>query len=164
MKKNCDCYRIESKRKYTYHPITGKPIGHDTTIGVCWGTKEMDECKCNGDETKCDFYPEVRTKARKEQKENKINIGEDSLIVTYDCYSSDVATLCIAKKEGDKLRILNIIQGDEALLGYAWLTGNAELKASSKKEILIDDNIFPNGYCKYHQRPLEIHFEGEDRQ
>lgn len=28
--------------------------------GTCWGTKEREECSCNGDEYKCDFYPEKR--------------------------------------------------------------------------------------------------------
>ena len=31
----------------------------------CWGTKEREVCKCGGDPTKCDFYPEVRAKAPK---------------------------------------------------------------------------------------------------
>ena len=47
MKNNCDCYRIESRRKYTYNPLTGEPIRHDVTVGVCWGTKEMEEIKVN---------------------------------------------------------------------------------------------------------------------
>ena len=162
MENKCDCYHVQQKKRYTFHPITGQAIENNVGISVCWGTRERDECSCGGDKAKCDFYPEVREKAIQEQKE--INIGEDSLIVTYDCYSPDVSTLCIARKEGDKLRILNIIQGDKAMIGYAWLTGNANLKASSKKEILIDDNIFPNGYGKYYQQPLKIHFEGEDKQ
>lgn len=66
--KKCDCYHIESKRRYTYNPITGDPIGHDIDVSVCWGTKETDECSCGGDRTKCDFYPEVREKALKEQE------------------------------------------------------------------------------------------------
>lgn len=39
----------------------------------CWGTKERDECSCNGDETKCDFYPKKRAEAqaRKTIKEFK---------------------------------------------------------------------------------------------
>lgn len=61
----CDCYHVESKRKYTFNHITGDPIGYDIDIGVCWGTKECDECSCGGDETKCDFYPEVRENGRK---------------------------------------------------------------------------------------------------
>jgi hypothetical protein len=26
----------------------------------CWGTREREWCKCGGDESKCDFYPEKR--------------------------------------------------------------------------------------------------------
>lgn len=71
MTDKCKSYHIESKRKYTYHPITGDPIRNDITVGVCWGTKEIDECKCNGDRTQCDFYPEVREKARAETEIKK---------------------------------------------------------------------------------------------
>lgn len=28
--------------------------------GVCWGTKEREPCRCGGDESKCDFYPEKK--------------------------------------------------------------------------------------------------------
>ena len=119
MRKNCDCYRIESKRKYTYNPITRGLDRHDITVGVCWGTKEMDECSCDGDRTKCDFYPEVREKAIRE---------ENSLIVTYDCCSPDAPTLCVARKDGNKVKVLNTIQGDEAFGMYYYLTGWAELK------------------------------------
>ena len=65
MKNKCDCYHTQKERRYTYHPITGQPIGHDIEVGVCWGTREMDRCDCGGDETKCDFYPEVRENAKK---------------------------------------------------------------------------------------------------
>ena len=56
-KSKCDCYHEKTNRRYTYNPITGQPIGHDIVVGVCWGTKECDECSCGGDEAKCDFYP-----------------------------------------------------------------------------------------------------------
>lgn len=36
---------------------------------ICNGTRERDECNCGGDQTKCDFYPEVREKAKKEKFE-----------------------------------------------------------------------------------------------
>ena len=65
MKNKCDCYEVVKRRRYTYHPITGQPIGHDVDVGICNGTKERDECRCCGDETQCDFYPDVRKKARK---------------------------------------------------------------------------------------------------
>lgn len=30
---------------------------------LCYGTKEMEECSCGGDESKCNFYPEKRKQA-----------------------------------------------------------------------------------------------------
>lgn len=153
MKDMCDCY-IEDRELVDYTPLM-KPIYK--TVARCNGTRERDECSCGGDKTECDFYPEVREKAKKEQKES------NCLIVTYDCCYPDVPTLCVARQEEDKVRVLNFLYNDEALYAYLWLTGNAELKTISKKEIFIDDNLFPNGYGKYHQRPLEIHFEGEDK-
>lgn len=60
----CDCYHMKPKTQYTYNQFTGKPIAHDIEVGVCWGTRECDECRCDGDETKCDFYPEVRERAK----------------------------------------------------------------------------------------------------
>lgn len=113
----CDCY-YEDKYLVDYTPLM-KPIYK--IIARCKGTRERDECSCGGDRTKCDFYPEVREKAVKEQKE------DNCLIVTYDCCPPDVPTLCVAKKEGDKVRILNTIQGDIAFGMYHYLTGGAEL-------------------------------------
>lgn len=66
MRNKCDCYHMQKERRYTYHPLTGQPIEHDVEVGVCWGTKERDECSCGGDKAKCDFYSEVREKAKKE--------------------------------------------------------------------------------------------------
>lgn len=61
----CDCYHVQTKLRHTYH-ITAVPVYYYMDVGVCWGTKERDECFCGGDRTKCDFYPEVREKAKKE--------------------------------------------------------------------------------------------------
>lgn len=60
----CDCYYAQKKIRYTYDPVTGQPIKHNIDVGVCYGTKEREECDCGGDRTKCDFYPEVREKAK----------------------------------------------------------------------------------------------------
>ena len=46
----------------------------------CNGTKERDECSCGGDITKCDFYPEIREKAKKEK----------DFIEVVRCYDCDV--------------------------------------------------------------------------
>lgn len=66
--KKCDSYHLQPKTRYTYHPLTGRPIAHDIEVGVCWGTRECDECDCGGDRLKCDFYPEVRKKAQNKPK------------------------------------------------------------------------------------------------
>lgn len=120
MKDKCDCYRVKKIKQSCISQITGMPFWYDIEVSYCNGTREQDECSCGGDETKCDFYPEVRERA-------KVRIGEDSLIVTYDCCSPDAPTLCIARKEKDKVKVLNTIQGDEAFGIYHYLTGGANL-------------------------------------
>lgn len=35
---------------------------------VCYGTKEMEECSCGGDESKCNFYPEKRKQKMANEK------------------------------------------------------------------------------------------------
>lgn len=91
MKKNCEHYRIESKARYTEHPVTGELIKYNTVVGTCWGTKEIDECSCDGDRSKCDFYPEVREKAKKnvyiQDAINHFNYG-----ISHDIFSEPVTT------------------------------------------------------------------------
>ena len=62
----CDCYHTQKKLRYTYNQFTGNPIPHNIEIGVCWGTREADECDCGGDRSKCNFYPKVREEATKD--------------------------------------------------------------------------------------------------
>lgn len=37
---------------------------------LCYGTKEMEECSCGGDESRCNFYPERRKKGQQKQPVN----------------------------------------------------------------------------------------------
>jgi hypothetical protein len=62
--KKCDCYYTEEKIIGWHTPVDPKT----TIVHKCNGTREQDECSCCGDRTKCDFYPEVREKALKEQE------------------------------------------------------------------------------------------------
>lgn len=55
----CSCWE-ESKRIVGWYK--DQPI--EKTKQVCNGTKEREECSCDGNESKCNFYPEKR-------KENK---------------------------------------------------------------------------------------------
>ena len=74
MEKCCSCYHTETITKYLYDTINGNRVNWEHTIGKCWGTKECEECFCKGDESYCDFYPDIRAKAqREEEKIEKIN-------------------------------------------------------------------------------------------
>lgn len=91
MKNKCKCYHTQQKTRYTYNQFTGSFIPHDVEVGVCWGTKETDECNCDGDETKCNFYPEVRAKAKKEITiEDAINHFKYG--ISHDIFSEPVTT------------------------------------------------------------------------
>lgn len=57
--KKCKCWE-ETKRIVGWY---GDQPMHKT-IQICNGTREREECSCNGEESKCNFYPEKR-------KENK---------------------------------------------------------------------------------------------
>lgn len=59
--KKCDCYIEVSS--FNPDPYSSLFI----TQSRCNGTKEQDECACGGDPAKCDFYPEKREAAKKEE-------------------------------------------------------------------------------------------------
>lgn len=53
--RKCSCYHKKLDVRWT----KGANY-HMNYVGVCWGTKEREPCSCEGDERKCDFYPEKR--------------------------------------------------------------------------------------------------------
>lgn len=91
MKNKCHCYHTQNKLRYTYNPITGSPIPHDTEVGVCLGTKETDECYCGEDETQCDFYPEVRKRGRNNMS-IKDAINHFKYGISHDIFQEPVTT------------------------------------------------------------------------
>lgn len=68
----CDKYHTLDRLKYTYNPLTGAPVAHTVTVGVCWGTKEQEECTCDGNCANCDFYPEVRTRVKRSMSASEL--------------------------------------------------------------------------------------------
>ena len=70
----CECYRIRTERRYfsDYEKgcaaAQGKllPDYEDICKGVCFGSREVDYCSCDGDISKCDFYENVRKETRAE--------------------------------------------------------------------------------------------------
>lgn len=61
MNKCCECY--EEKE------LVDSYLYDRRLIGICNGTKERDMCLCSGNPVKCDFYPEIREKARRQTQE-----------------------------------------------------------------------------------------------
>ena len=53
----CKCYHQQEVFRKIYYPSLDDTIHKKVTVGVCWGTREKDECTCGGDKSKCDFYP-----------------------------------------------------------------------------------------------------------
>lgn len=54
----CNCWELTNKRMY------GDGYNYTVPIQICNGTKEREECYCNGDESKCNFYPEKRKESK----------------------------------------------------------------------------------------------------
>lgn len=83
----CSCYQTRYKFVFS----------RNVPVGVCLGTKECDECQCGGDESKCDFYPEKREKAKKE-----LNTAEMWLAAqeNEETYVTDFCDTSYSKEEG----------------------------------------------------------------
>ena len=59
--KKCDCYYEKPYKRPVYGKYTGRiEYYEEQMIGYCYGTKECEQCDCNGDKSKCTFYAEVR--------------------------------------------------------------------------------------------------------
>lgn len=75
----CSCYHEREETKYltefekgVYFANTGKLVDSiKEVVEYCCGTKECERCKCKGDPSKCDFYPEKRKKAIREKYDTK---------------------------------------------------------------------------------------------
>ena len=66
--KKCDAYVKLIEKKWD--PIKNEI--EEKNCGVCLGTKEIDACKCEGNEGKCDFYPEKRRNKTAETLSNSL--------------------------------------------------------------------------------------------
>ena len=96
--KKCDCYREGIKAEPRYSQHTGTYVGAvDVKYEYCVGTKEIDECSCNGDRAKCDFYPEVREEAIKEEK----------ILENINPYFDEDGTIWFKTIDGISIRITN---------------------------------------------------------
>lgn len=97
--KKCDCYHEQMD-------------WNNAICGVCWGTKEQDVCDCKGDRAKCDFYDNVRNRAKKEQKQTELNKMPDKIIdLIQDFWGIDPAYYSSStdKKEADFAKLSSTI-------------------------------------------------------
>lgn len=84
----CDCYH--EKVMNVWNPRIYRDGSGYETVGFCYGTKECDRCSCKGNRLECDFYPEVREKAKKETTEYKIEeaiqlLKDNGYVVYKEC-------------------------------------------------------------------------------
>lgn len=77
----CKSYELYDRYTFTYDTYTGARIPHKVTVGVCLGTKEQDECSCKGNRCNCDFYADVREKAKQQRREECISTRIANLII-----------------------------------------------------------------------------------
>jgi len=94
-KEICKCYEVRKNRRYLSEFDKGFNFAKtnqileyiDEEVPVCLGTRECDECSCEGDETKCTFYPQKAAKAL----EKRIEQHKDTIRAMLDrnCISSD---------------------------------------------------------------------------
>lgn len=59
-KQICYCYHTTERREPRYDKYGNFSHSLVMTVGICYGTRECEQCKCGGDKKKCDFYEEVR--------------------------------------------------------------------------------------------------------
>lgn len=82
----CSSYHITEETRYltdfeqgVRFAKTGKRITKEKVkVAHCWGTIECQECKCEGDRRKCDFYPKNRLpeNVAKYEKEHAPKFGK----------------------------------------------------------------------------------------
>lgn len=82
--KKCDSYHVRKERRYLndfekgyYYALGIKKDYIEEEVTECYGTRECDPCSCGGDRTKCDFYEDVRKKAKAELKKAKDKVKRD---------------------------------------------------------------------------------------
>ena len=73
----CKCYHEKQTR--VWNPKLYPAMDGIETVGFCYGTKECERCYCKGNELECDFYPEVKDKAKKQTMEYKIEAAIELL-------------------------------------------------------------------------------------
>lgn len=130
----CSCYH---EREVCYSSCPPK----FRTYGICYGTRECEECNCGGDESKCTFYPEKRKKAEKTMNtaEMWINAQEDG-----ETYVSKNAEAIYSKELGlveiddlDKQIDLGNFPDIEHLMTSNWTKLKIMTRTEAEKQLRV---------------------------
>ena len=123
----CNCYNVRIDRIY----------GNEVKYGVCLGTKEIDRCGCEGDESKCDFYPEKRKAAEKKMNtaEMWLKAQEDGKI--YECINGDIAYS----------KAIGLVDKDD--FNKVWKLSNWDCDRAKALDSLLGD-------CEWREMPIKI--------
>ena len=117
----CETKPVEDKCS-CYTELHGKPL--------CSGTKELDECDCDGIQSKCSFYEDVRNKS----KERMYTIAE----------ATDQRTIVTAEMYQAVLRDIQKLQFYELMSIFGWSDYEAPLNKESCIARIIEDHT-PTG-------------------
>ena len=103
----------------------------------CLGTKEVETCSCDGDESKCDFYPEKRKAAEKmlNTAEMWLKAQEDGKI--YECINGDIAYS----------KAIGLVDKDD--FNKVWKLSNWDCDRAKALDSLLGD-------CEWREMPIKI--------
>ena len=103
----------------------------------CMGTKEVETCSCEGDESKCDFYPEKRKAAEKKMNtaEMWLKAQEDGKI--YECINGDIAYS----------KAIGLVDKDD--FNKVWKLSNWDCDRAKALDSLLGD-------CEWREMPIKI--------
>ena len=103
----------------------------------CLGTKEVETCKCYGDKSKCDFYPEKRKAAEKKMNtaEMWLKAQEDGKI--YECINGDIAYS----------KAIGLVDKDD--FNKVWKLSNWDCDRAKALDSLLGD-------CEWREMPIKI--------
>lgn len=143
MSKKCDSYCTRKRTKYldptTVAYITGKYPDNNGAVeyevGYCSGTKNQENCSCDGDRTRCDFYPEVREKAKQKEFATR-----DWIQVSFNndgTYNESYINAPIIDRRGKEPSVIGFIKAvdSEKVTGIVW-------SKNIHKELSSDGKVF----------------------
>lgn len=107
----CDCYKIRNEIQGWIDQDT--PI--EEVVTRCSGTRHFEICTCNGDETKCNFYPSIKTRAIKEKQENPETVKKLLTEVRQAVKSLDLSSWLI--EEVKRQNIYDMLDKIESMIG-----------------------------------------------